>query len=265
MTDQLEWIPDWRTTDRIRQLPAIIDELHALDGTRNPADGPAIHHPPTFGSKAPCDETVTFLLDGREDSHWGGLARLQDVSRLVWDALGPDGQPSHPQPTESSWTAECAWLAPAWLTVVNTMPEVQFQAAQQQISDLYSSAAHAIGLRPPHRIPCPECDSTLIEDGDMLVCTATRWQPFRHEYPGPERMVTDWMHAAPITTQEAVSAIPGITERKLRLWRDTHKITPVTQIKSARGRPTQLWRPWDIIALTFPGILESLARKDTAA
>lgn len=256
--DKLEWIPDWRTTHRIQQLPAIIDELRELDGTRNPDDSPAVHQAPVFGSKTPCNETVTFLLDPREDSHWGGLARLQDVSRIVWDALGPDGRQSHPQPTESSWAAETAWLAPAWLAVVNTMPEVQYTAGKHQIDALYGSAAAAIGLKPPKTIPCPDCGAPLLEDGDVLVCAATARQPFRHEYPGARRIIADWADHKDMTTAEAVEQIPGCTARKLGLWRDSRKIKPAAEQKSRHGRPTQLWRPWDIVQLVFPGITETL-------
>lgn len=240
MTDQLEWIPDWRTSDRIRQLPAIMDELHDLDGTRNPADGPAIHHPPTFGSKAPCDETVTFLLDGREDSHWGGLARLQDVSRLVWDALGPDGQQQHPQPTESSWTVECAWLAPAWLAVVNTMPEVKFQAAQQQINDLYSSAAHAIGLQPKPIWPCltDGCHGTMhITDGGYLECDNG------HQHDG----INKWRDHAPMPIDLAAEQL-RIPKGTIASWQSRGQIPRIP------GKPGWV-KPWSVILKRFPEIV----------
>lgn len=252
--ESLEWIGDGHPMDRVRQLPAILAELEALDGTRNPG-GETTHTSPVFGSKPPVNETVTFLLDGRENSLWGGLHRLQDVSRIVWQYLDQQGRRAHPQPAESSWSAEVAWLTAAWPAAA--LPQVVLDAACDQIDALYRSAAAAIGLRPPASIRCPQCSAHMTMIGDMLVCDAVP----DHEVPGPERLEHQWRRAEAATAAELAEQLP-INRKRINKWVQRRQLKPY--LKGGPGRP-DTYLPWDVIGCLWPGIVELIDKRDSAA
>jgi hypothetical protein len=261
--DQPEWIIPQRPHDRIRQMPALIAELAALDGTRNPSDRPAIHHPPVFTSRPPCNEDTIHLLDPREDHPWGGLARLQSISRIIWTHLGDDGRAAHPQPRESSWHAETEWLNGAWTESVETMPYPDYTAAAERLDALYHDLTRAVGLRPAHRIHCPNCPGgTLDIHGDMLICTDCG-----HQQPGPHRLISQWARHDAMTTTDICTHIPGVTPDRLRQWKRRGRIKTAGEQPATPGHGKEsMWIPWDVITCAYPGILDTLtAGKDDAA
>lgn len=247
MLPELEWQDT--TAGKIRQIPDIIRELAALDGTRNPdTQQGAMQRHTQAGSKPPVNETVVFLVDDREDSPWGGLSRLQNVSRTVWGNI-PDGEKfNHPQPQESSWDAECAWLATLWADARWLLPQPVLEACISQIEGLYSALAHAIGLYEPVPASCPQCAGVLTDRGSVMVC-----QRCGKEYPSPTTLRRHWKHHEPMVTKDLVGALPGLTSAMLWQWKKRGKVKPAATVGKANA-----WVPWDVISVLWPDIVSAI-------
>lgn len=258
-----EWIPREYTGARLAQMPLLAAQAAELGQTRNPSGARGDHVFSGFGARPPARLDLIDAADGPTVPH--ELAILMTwCSRVIWEALDDQTKAMHPQPIGTpTWATECAWLAGVWNDSRAWLDETDLQMTSMTLDDAYRQLARTVGLKPGHRLVCPECGASLIEDGDMLVCENTIGHPWRHEFPGAARMAADWRDHELMTTPECAEQIPGCTERKIRLWRDAHKIQPAATRKSRHGRPTELWEPWDILRLAFPGIDES--REEAAA
>lgn len=255
-----EWIPPECKVARLLQMPMLASMAAEIGQSRNPDGTTSDHQPPTFGSWPAARLDIIDVAEG-----FTVPAELQTLilwcSRPIWESVDPETKAAHPQPIGTvTWATECTWLADVWGDSRAWLDEVDMGMVDMTLDDVYRCLTKAVGLRPPSQIPCPHegCHSHLEPDGDMLVCHATRWQTFKHEYPGAARLAADWRQHPAVTTSEAVELIPGLTADRLRQWKRRHKIRPVHTEESNSNDPEagqrHWWRPWDIILLIFPGI-----------
>jgi hypothetical protein len=238
---------------RIRQMPLLVDELHALNGTRNPdTQTGAMQRHPQGGSKAPTNETVLFLLDERENSTWGGLHHLANISRTLWCALPEHIRSGQPQPHGLTWATETEWLADLWTAHATDLPELAIDYVITQTRILYTALASSVGIHEPHPAPCPRCTGPLDLVGPVMRCPRCG-----AEYPGPKALKTHWLTHDPMTTKDISNSLPGLTPEMLWQWKRRGKITPAGTAGKAHT-----WLPWDVIAVLWPDIAEAITSND---
>lgn len=255
MTDPLAWIPAADPLARLASMPALVGELEALGQTRNPDGGSArFRHVP--GPHAP---TRLERLDILPSPGWEPplLRGLAEASRVIWDDMSLEVKVAHPQPQELTWGSECAWLVDVWADSRAWLDQAGLAMVDDIINGVYVALARAIGVAPPQAISCPACGAPCEMDGPVLVCTATRWQPesHRHEYPGPARLERQWRFAPPMTAAELSKRL-GINANTISQWARRRRI------KAAPGTSGPCYRPWDVIAQAWPGIVEAIEARD---
>ncbi|WP_130865835.1 hypothetical protein [Acidipropionibacterium timonense] len=263
MTDPLVWIPRSDPVARIRQMPALVAEIEALGGTRNP-DGETTHTRTVPGSRPPLDVSRLDVVasDGWEPS---SLVELSSVaSRIIWQAVDPDTRTAHPQPCGLSWNTECAWLADIWADSRAWLDDVDMGIVDQVVHQTYSTLTRQAGVRPPTRISCPSCGASMQLVGQgvkaVLVCEATAWSSDRHEMPGPAALELQWRYHRAMTADELGECDLPVTCGQIRQWRKRGRLRPALRSQH-RGDPHHYW-PWDVIRLLWPGIIEAIDARD---
>ncbi len=242
------WIPKADPLGRIAQFPAMVAELRQLNGTRNP-DGDNVGSHTVPGPKPPCNETVVFILDDRENSHWGGLHSIQNVSQTVWEYLPSTS--AHPRPEMPSWAAECAWLVSALPEAWQNMPDPILQTVLDMIDATWTSLAHAIGLQPPKRWPCltDGCQGAMHVTSDgWLECTNG------HHHQGLDK----WRFH-PAMTLDQLAAEFNIKRNTLEQWHRRGWLPYRDHVK-----PVEAW-PWDVVRRRWPDLAQLIDDRRAAS
>lgn len=255
-----EWISPECKVERLLQMPALASLAAQIGQSRNPDGTTSEHSAPTFGSRPAARLDIIDLAEGPTTP-----AELQTLvlwcSRPIWESLDPETKAAHPQPIGTvSWATECAWLADVWGDSRAWLDEVDEDMVDMTLDDTYRCLTKAVGLRPPAQIPCPHdgCHSHLEPDGDMLVCRATRWQQWKHEYEGPQRLMSRWLSQPPMTAAQLAEAHFPVTRKRLSKWVERHKIK--VAVKPGPGLPDR-YRPRDVIAVLWPDIRPEVERE----
>jgi hypothetical protein len=265
MTDHTSWGPDewidpYAPVDRLRQMPLLAAQARLLGQTRNPSGDRRSQTHAAPGSRPAARLDLIDVADDTTEAHGELRTLILWCSRPIWEGVDLETRQAHPQPLGTpTWETETEWLAGIWQTSRAQLDEVELDMTKMTLDDTYRELCKAVGLSTPKRIPCPHdgCQSHLMADGDMMVCEATRWKPFKHEYDGPERLMAKWMSAGPMTASDLAAERFPVNRKMLSKWAERHKIKPAE--KGGKGRP-DLYRPRDVIAVLWPDTIDGMTR-----
>jgi len=263
-----EWIDDWAPVDRLHQMPILAAQARELGQTRNPDGDRRAQRSHSAGSRPAARLDLIDVADDTTEARGELRALILWCSRPIWEGVDHETRQAHPQPLGTpTWETETEWLAGIWQTSRAQLDLVDLQMSSMTLDDTYRALCRAVGLRAPRRPHCPTCGALCIEQGDMLVCEATRWQAFTHEFPGASTIVATWRRHPLMTAAEMVAELPGLTEPKLRHWSTDRpaKVRPVATIRTGKpGKPAGLFDPWHVIRLLWPDIAEDVDACDAS-
>lgn len=261
-----EWIPREYTGARLAQMPLLAAQARELGQTRNPDGDRRAQRSHSAGSRPPARLDLIDVADDTTEARGELRTLILWCSRPIWEGVDHDTRQAHPQPLGTpTWETECAWLAGIWQTSRAQLDELDLQMSSMTLDDTYRALCRAVGLRAPRRPHCPTCGAPCIEQGDMLVCEATRWQAFTHEWPGASTIVATWRRHPLMTAAEMVADLPGLTEPKLKHWTTDIpvKVRPFAEVVRD-SRRVRLFDPWNVIALLWPDIAEDVDACDAS-
>jgi hypothetical protein len=186
-------------------------------------------------------------------------------SRPIWEGVDHDTRQAHPQPLGTpTWETECAWLAGIWAESRAQLDEVGLQMTAMTLDDCYRALCRVVGLRPPRPARCLECGAPCevvgSGDQDMLVCTATRWAPHPHEFPGPRRLAHRWRVHRPMATSWFETGHDGLPPLPAQWFKDHRRRNGLAPAGRAGREFT--WSPWAVIVTLWPTIID--ASRDAA-
>jgi hypothetical protein len=262
-----EWIDPWAPVDRLHQMPILAAQARELGQTRNPDGDRRAQRSHSAGSRPPARLDLIDVADDTTEARGELKALILWCSRPIWEGIDDETRRAHPQPLGTpTWETETEWLAGIWVESRAQLDLVDLQMSSMTLDDTYRALCKAVGLRAPRRPHCPTCGAPCIEQGDMLVCEATRWQQFKHEFPGASTIVATWRRHPLMTAAEMVAELPGLTEDKLKKWTTRPvRVRPVATIHTGKaGRPAGLFDPWHVIRLLWPDIADDVDACDAS-
>jgi hypothetical protein len=252
-----EWIDPYAPVDRLHQMPLLAAQARLLGQTRNPSGDRRAQRSHSAGSRPAARLDLIDVADDTTEARGELRALILWCSRPIWEGVDLDTRQAHPQPLGTpTWETECAWLAGIWQTSRAQLDLVDLQMSSMTLDDTYRALCRAVGLRKIKPLPCPECGAPLVKDGPILVCEETRWAAWKHEFPGVDEVAISWRRHDAMTTAELCNALPGVTQQRMDDWKRRRGLKPEVKVS---GR--NLWRPWDVIRILWPDIVEALDAK----
>lgn len=252
MTDTTTWIPHDRPVDRLRQIPALINELRTLGTTRNPT-GETVHTRSVPGPRPPARLDQLDILDHpnrRHDAPPELKAMMQYASRPIWEAVDNDTKAAHPQPFNETkpptWATECAWLADIWDDARPQLDEADIDMIDGELRRIYGSITAAVGLTPPKQWPCltPGCGGLMhIDEAGWLVCD------LGHQHSG----LAKWRRHTAMELDDLAKQF-GVPKTTLRVWHTRGKLPYLEGTRRA-------W-PWDVIRNRWPDLAKMVEERE---